>query len=186
MGANLHNRGDALLAACNRFSFHLAPTHPPLVMLRLADRGRQPLRRADCGGCSRHTRWRCPAPPLSPPSPQAAATRMSREAWEAANPEVAGREAAGREAREAADQEAADREAAWEAAGRGGGSRRGRQRAWRPAASRLAGRGGRRRQAEGRGRPGVLAWEEPSSAFLKSLRVQCVPSAPSTALWSTE
>ena len=128
MWADLHNRGDALLAACNRFTFNFAHTHPPLVMLRPANRAGQPLRRAGCGGCSRHTRRRPgrPAPRLSPPS---SATRMSREAWEAggreaAGWEVAGREEASREAREAADREVVGREAAWDAAG-GGGTRGG-------------------------------------------------------------
>ena len=62
IGANLHNRGDGLLAACNRFSFKLAPTHPPFAMLRPADRAGQPLCSAGCGGCSRHTRRGAAAP----------------------------------------------------------------------------------------------------------------------------
>ena len=164
MWADLHNRGDALLAACNRFTFNFAHTHPPLVMLRPANRAGQPLRRAGCGGCSRHTRRRRgrPAPRLPPPSP---ATRMSREAWEAGGRKAGLRRQTGR----------------WQA-GRRRAGRRERRRTGRRWAGRRAGTvtvtvrrrvragllglGVSAKQNHGRlrswGVGGLLAWEEPS------------------------
>ena len=143
MWADLHNRGDALLAACNRFTFNFAHTHPPLVMLRPANRAGQPLRRAGCGGCSRHTRRRRgrPAPRLPPPSP---ATRMSREAWEAGGRKAGLRRQTGR----------------WQA-GRRRAGRRERRRTGRRWAGR---RRGMRREVAGR-----EAWE---AAGLEARRPQ--------------